>query len=1174
MAVTTGERRIVSVLVADVADSTGLGERLGPERSKFLFDEVVGLMSAQVRRFGGTVAQLTGDGLLAFFGAPLAHEDDSERAVRAGLAIQQALGDYAREVDDAYGVELAARVGVNTGPVVLSRDAEDGGDRYNALGDTVNVAARLQAAVGRGAVAVGAATARQVEDCFELEPLGALELKGKQSPLESFRVTGPRREDLERRELPIVGRDFELTVLERVLEDLVEGRGAIVSVMGEPGIGKSRLVSEVRRRFEGRIRSIEGRGVSYAEAFPYWPVRDLLREWLRVGVSTPEARVRLDLKAQLAHLFGDGAGDAYPFLAGLLGLTLEPDAAARVRELNREGVQSETFAVFGELVCRLSQTMPLCLVFEDLHWVDDSTLELLESLLPITDEHPVALFFLYRSEREHGSWHLGERSRQRYPHRYREIELRPLPPDVSRALAASAAEADLPPSVAELLTERAGGNPFFLEEALRDLVERGALRRDDGRLELTVGIDELAVPALVQGALQARLDRLEPKTREVVSVAAVIGRTFALPLLEHIVPRDELLPALSELQRLELIVETRRRPVPEYRFRHGLVQEVAYASLVETKRRRLHLSVGEALLDLRRDSPEEVYGLLARHFSEADAAEPAVEYLLKAGDAARALYADREALDHYRSARAFLTRLADDGRARETLFKIALTHHLAFDFEQAEDAYDEAFCCRVPELSSLDPTERLETVSVRPDDFVPGHTYSTEGAQLAEHLFRGLLLVDADLNVVPAMADNFRVSGDGLTYLFSLRDGARWSDGVPVTAGDFSFAWQRRWEQEAATAFLLEDVVSVEALDDRTLEIRLREPRSYFPYLLASHSSFPWPRHKVEELGDAWREPEHLVSNGPFTLAELDDRHALLVANPYWAGPRGNVREVDVVWAAKSADALEPWCGGRFDLVEVEDSALAGEPDTVLETTSLLLTAYVGFRTSAPPFSNELVRRAFAHALDRGRLASSLSGSKRAATRGGAIPPAMPGHSHRVGLAYDPELARRLLANAGYKDGRGLPELELAVPEWAEGGEAFVEQWGEELGARIRVTAGHVPFGEAASAHHWLSRWTADYPDPDGFFRGLLRAGREVLYSDEEIDELLDSARSCHDRDDRFRLYGEIDRLWVAEHAAIVPVWYGRKLLARRPWIDGVWLNPLGRIHLDDVVVERLRVPA
>jgi ABC-type transport system substrate-binding protein/class 3 adenylate cyclase len=1170
MVVTAGERRIVTALVADVVGSTAIGESLGPERSKFLIDEVMRIMSEQVRRYDGTVAQLVGDELLAFFGAPVSYEDDSERAIRAALAIQRALAQYGQEVKEAYGVGLAVRIGVNTGPVVVGaqRDGDDGYDPWNALGDTVNVASRLQQIAGEGGIVIGPTTMRQVESCFDVEELGPQELKGVGERLTAYKVVGAREHEANEPSQPLVNREYEVTVLERTMDALVEGRGTIVSITGEPGIGKSRLLWEMRMRYRDRIRFIEGRGVSYAQTFPFWPIRDLLREWLGVGASTPEARVRLELKAELAHTFGEDAEEAYPFFASLLGLTLEPDAAQRMRELNRESIQMRTFEVVYELVCKLAHEQPICLILEDLHWADESTLELLESLLGVTEEEGIGLFFLYRTERELGSWRLGERARQRYPHRYKEIEVRPLPPDASRSLAVSAAGAEIPDPVADLLAERSGGNPFFLEEAIRDLVERGALQRENGKWTLAVGEDELVIPALVQGALQARLDRIDPGTRDVLSYAAVIGRTFGVQLLERLVPREQLMPALTELQRLDLIYEKSRRPNPEYRFRHGLVQEVAYSSLVESKRKKLHKRVGETLEEIYEESPEEAYGLLARHFSEADEPEKAVDYLLKAGDQARAFYADKEALEHYRAARTFLARTGDERRARDTLFKMALTYHLAFDFEHAEEMYDEAFCCRVDEMPRHEPTERLETAVYKPETVVPGHVYSTEGMKITEQLFRGLLMIDRELNVLPSMADNLRVSSDGLTYLFRLRQDARWSDGEPLTADDFAFAWTRMRELDTPTAFLMEDVETAEALDEWTLEITLREPRSYFLYILASPWSFPWPRHKCEELGDDWQKPGNLVSNGPFMLAEFNDEHALVTANPHWTGPRGNVREIEFKFLETSEEMVRRWGDGDFDVLTFWNLRVLDEPNTVVEFIPDLHTRYLGFSADRPPFSNELVRKAFSHAIDREGLLRPED-SERAATHGGIIPPAMPGHSHRVGPDHDVELAKQLLAEAGYPEGRGLPELKMLIPPWLEPAGELLKQQLSDIGARVEVRLAKRKFWADAltDEHFWITGFGADYPDPDGFFRGLFREPFP-FYRDDEIEELVIQARSLGNQPERLRLYHEIDRLWVAEHAAVLPLAYGRSVALHRPWVEGFWANTLAKASLDQAVVK------
>ncbi len=296
------------------------------------------------------------------------------------------------------------------------------------------------------------------------------------------------------------------------------------------------------------------------------------------------------------------------------------------------------------------------------------------------------------------------------------------------------------------------------------------------------------MPTLVQGALQARLDRLAPATREVVCVAAVIGRRFGLPLLEKSAAMAELPAALSELMRLDLIVEVSRRPAPEYRFRHGLVQEVAYGSLLEPARRELHRRIGEALEDALRRRPRGGLRPPGAHFAEADDAERAARYLLLAGDQARAVYADHEAVEHYRRAREFLRRSVTTPAPATTLFKIALIHHLAFDYEAAEDAYDAAFLCRVEESPATPPTAHMTAAMGHPRAVTPGEAYSSDAAIVIEQLFRGLLRVDHDLNVVPELAPNMNVSADGLTYLFMLREDARWSDGHPLTSTTSSTA--------------------------------------------------------------------------------------------------------------------------------------------------------------------------------------------------------------------------------------------------------------------------------------------------------------------------------------------------------------------------------------------------
>lgn len=355
-------------------------------------------------------------------------------------------------------------------------------------------------------------------------------------------------------------------------------------------------------------------------------------------------------------------------------------------------------------------------------------------------------------------------------------------------LVAGAAQARLPEEVAALLAERAGGNPFFLEEALRDLVEGGALRPTNGSFELAIDLPRIDVPTIVQEALQARLDRLAPETRDLISVASVVGRNFTMPLLEQLLPGVRLTPQLGELQRLDLVVEERRRPVIEYRFRHGLTQEVAYASLPTTRRQELHRRAALVLEQLHSDSADEIAGLLAHHNAEGGEAREAARWSERAGDAARAQYANDEAVSQYERAVLCYDEVGESAAARNVLFKVATGHLVAFEFGRAQAAYAAAFDRPEESLARLaEPTESISFPMIRQESMIPGFTYSALGWWVSQHVFRGLVRVDRDRTILPDLAERFSVSADGLAYTFRLRDHVLWDDGVPVTAHDF--AW-------------------------------------------------------------------------------------------------------------------------------------------------------------------------------------------------------------------------------------------------------------------------------------------------------------------------------------------------------------------------------------------------
>lgn len=400
------ERRVVTVLFADVVGSSKLAERLDPEDVRLVIGEAVARCINAVAAYGGTVKDLAGDGVLALFGAPVSHEDDPERALRAALEIAGSIDEYATEVRSSWDVEFGMRFGVHTGPVVVGKVGAGSREEYGAFGDAVNTAARLQAEAVTGGILVSQATRSHVVDVFEWGEPQTQHLKGKVTAVVAYPLRGLRRQSTLKTSGPLVGRDAEIRASKEVVDQLAAGRGGLLFVVGEPGIGKSRLANEIRRYATERTNCtwLDGRCVSYGESLPFWPFRDLIRSWLEIGATEPELRARTKLHRAVDKLFPSSPTNVYPYLATILGLKLEPSAIAQLGTLSPESLQHQTFTTFAELLAQLSLQRPLIFSIDDLHWADPSSLLLLEHLLPIAETSQLVLLLNHRPETQHGSW--------------------------------------------------------------------------------------------------------------------------------------------------------------------------------------------------------------------------------------------------------------------------------------------------------------------------------------------------------------------------------------------------------------------------------------------------------------------------------------------------------------------------------------------------------------------------------------------------------------------------------------------------------------------------------------------------------------------------------------------------------------------------------------------------
>ncbi len=703
-----GERKQVTVLFADLKDSTELIRGLDPEAAQQLLDPALHHMMDAVHRFEGTVNQVLGDGIMALFGAPIAHEDHAVRACYAALAMQATMRSYTEDIRRTRGLELRMRVGLNSGGVVVRAIGNDLHMDYSAVGETTHLAARMEQLATPGTIRLTAATLRLVEGLVQVQALGPIPVKGMPEPVEVFELVGastlrrPLQAAAVRGLTRFVGREAELIAVRQALEQAGVGHGQVVAVVGEAGVGKSRLVYEVVHAHHTQgWRVLESASVSYGKATPYFPVVDLLKRYVQVEDADEPRTVRARVTGQVLTL-DETLQETIPALLWLLD-ALPDDSPFRTLEAPQR--RQRALEAIKRVLLRESQVQPLLLVCEDLHWIDAETQVLLDNLVESLPTGRLLLLVNYRPEYQHG-W--GSKTY------YTQVRLDPLPPASADALLQALLGDD--PSLAllkRLLIERTEGNPFFLEESVRALVETGVLAGEPGAYRVTRPLPDIAVPATVQAVLAARIDRLPPDAKRLLQTAAVIGTEVPLPLLQTVTDMapETLHRSLAQLQGAEFLYETHLFPERVHTFKHALTQNVAYQSLLTSTRQQVHRQIAQTLETLFPETVETQPELLAHHYTEAAQHEPAVAYWLRAGQRALARSAHLEAINHVTTGIELLKTLPETPEHTQQ----ALTLHIALGAAlqvpkggaapEVEQAYTQAYalCQQVGETSQLVP---------------------------------------------------------------------------------------------------------------------------------------------------------------------------------------------------------------------------------------------------------------------------------------------------------------------------------------------------------------------------------------------------------------------------------------------------------------------------------------
>jgi predicted ATPase/class 3 adenylate cyclase len=768
------ERRQVTILACDTVGSSLLAERMDPEEFLDLMNQAFEAILAPIFRHGGYLARLEGDGFKAFFGAPEAHEDDPLRAVRAGLAIQEVARHIASGLRQARNLpEFAVRVGIHTDYVVVGPVGAGDVVEYTAMGIGIVLAARLESIAQPGTVLVSESTHRLVDPYVEVVPLGPTQVKGRSQPVHVFEVTGMRAEAELDQVLgvrsPLVGRDAELALLRGAVEKLLTGPssvpdgggpsshtgrgGAVVHVVGETGVGKSRLIDHVRNQMTGthpQLFWLDGRAISQGQG-AYGVLADLVRNYLGIGADDRLADMRAKLRRRLVHLFQSSpdqelrpetqlegeAAELLPHLANLLSLPLEEADARRLSGLDPEAQERGIFRALRRLCERLTDEGPLVLALEDLQGADAGAIRLLQDLLDLMESRPVLFLFSFRPEPGVPCWGLRDLARRAFPEAHVEVPLHSLSSASSDALIDNLLESPggegLSESVRALIRDRSGGNPLFIEEVVRSLVDRGMLQRAGSRWQVVQELPTHFVPDTLHGVILARLDRLETGTRHVLQLAAVIGRSFSLRVLQAVVQNGgQLGQHLVQLQRAELIRERRRGGEQEYSFNHALTRQVAYETLLRRQRREYHRRVAEAIERLYADRLEEQFERLAHHYANAEAWAAALDYHIRFANQAQLRFANSKAAEHYR----YAWEIVESGQAGDEATR-ALLHEaranldlLAGDYGEAARRYEAALTLAASTRHRARLLRKLGNVCQGSGEYEHGIEYLQRGLEL------------------------------------------------------------------------------------------------------------------------------------------------------------------------------------------------------------------------------------------------------------------------------------------------------------------------------------------------------------------------------------------------------------------------------------------------------------
>ncbi|MCX5748629.1 MAG: AAA family ATPase [Candidatus Saganbacteria bacterium] len=640
-----GENRLVTALFADISGFTPLSNQHSPENVVNIVNDCFKVIVDTIFRYEGNPNRFIGDNVLAFFGAPITHENDPERAIMSALEMR----DKVRELS------LNISVGINTGMMYFGPIGTKEHLEVSAYGPDINLAKRLQEIANPGQILVGSGTYRLTKRAFDFQQTPSLNLKGIDKPVTAYEAAKIKEHPeklrgIEGLQSRMIGREHEFTELRDTVDMWLSGQGQMVSIIGEAGIGKSRLVKEIKGFINDKpCLWLEGRCISIGQPISYWPFIDMFRTLFDLKEDDNEKDIARKLKDNITELFPNRADDILPFIGHLMSIQFGDELDSKLDGYGSEQIRYQTMVRLRDIFATIARSKPLLLILEDLHWSDELSLDLIAMLMDELVTSQMLLLCVYRPEQDHKCWKLSGMAQRKCFESYTELQLKKLNRTQSYEMVHSLLAIDaLPDSVRDMILVKSEGNPFFIEEVIRSLMERELVYKDGDRWTAKSGIEHIDVPDTIHGVIMERIDRLETETKYVLQCASVIGRLFRYRLLDHLMSHERKLDDyLDELEGRELVLEERAMPELEYTFKHVLTQEATYQTILEQRRRQFHRQVAEGIERLYQDRIEEFYEELAYHWERSRDQEKTLEYLIKSGEKATKNYLNDIAIDYY-----------------------------------------------------------------------------------------------------------------------------------------------------------------------------------------------------------------------------------------------------------------------------------------------------------------------------------------------------------------------------------------------------------------------------------------------------------------------------------------------------------------------------------------------